>query len=555
MLGVIFQDNQVAGACMAWITCAIIMAYFAFARPYLYAGGNYLSVASYGSLLAAYTHALVDKLEHGEFTANLVERVVGERGYGVSQGFNNLLFFAWMLPYLLAVADLVNVLQAFTHCSRRGRFFFSQGPDVSRATSPGSSDGRGHLRAKNPTTSWREQEKKTRDTFSAEHKRGMYILSTLQSLLPIVRGVVHAAGTRTHAKLVGGKPGKHKSTRTKKNKDGSNLPPPKAAWDKRRDSRITLALAVDLETQLHSMIEAFSNGSWEGGVGGGRDGGGGGGGGGEEDKGRASSLTGNYRPLYWHHFVATEKAASQLSQAAFPFTHECVRQASTSGIKGRPGAVRKCFAQRYLLWGTSVTESLRLEQEEARRIEATTKSITGQRVSRGLHPHVKDIGTWREVLTAMLKPRTDFGWYGASDDMSDAARALLIKRESHHAGAVGESSDEEEEKGAESKVQIYDDGAGEVAIEMAHIGRGNQQSSGSANISPTSNSGSILQHVAKHLRSDPEVVLEAARRDHGEIRHAAAEELNAIEVLSAIKGDRSSSIIFKDADGEVEAHM
>ena len=168
---------------------------------------------------------------------------------------------------------------------------------------------------------------------------------------------------------------------------------------------------------------------------------------------------------------------------------------------------------------------------------------------------MKDIGTWREVLTAMLKPRTDFGWYGASDDMSDAARALLIKRESHHAGAVGESSDEEEEKGAESKVQIYDDGAGEVAIEMAHIGRGNQQSSGSANISPTSNSGSILQHVAKHLRSDPEVVLEAARRDHGEIRHAAAEELNAIEVLSAIKGDRSSSIIFKDADGEVEAHM
>ena len=34
-LGVLFQDNQVAGTCVAWLCCASIMAFFAFQRPYV----------------------------------------------------------------------------------------------------------------------------------------------------------------------------------------------------------------------------------------------------------------------------------------------------------------------------------------------------------------------------------------------------------------------------------------------------------------------------------------------------------------------------------------
>jgi hypothetical protein len=74
--------------------------------------------------------------------------------------------------------------------------------------------------------------------------------------------------------------------------------------------------------------------------------------------------------------------------------------------------------------------------------------------------------------------------------------------------------------------------------------------------------------VAKHLQSDPEVVLEAVRRDRGEIMHASEElkgdkafVLSAIEVSSGSGGSGSSggvdanAVVFRDADGEVEAHV
>ena len=46
---------------------------------YLYDGGNYLSVASYGSLLAAFTAALTEKLEIDEYS-----------GYQVTIHFKNV---------------------------------------------------------------------------------------------------------------------------------------------------------------------------------------------------------------------------------------------------------------------------------------------------------------------------------------------------------------------------------------------------------------------------------------------------------------------------------
>ena len=41
-LGVVFQDNQVAGVCVAWLSCASIMAFFAFNKPYEIQGGTRL---------------------------------------------------------------------------------------------------------------------------------------------------------------------------------------------------------------------------------------------------------------------------------------------------------------------------------------------------------------------------------------------------------------------------------------------------------------------------------------------------------------------------------
>ena len=101
-LGVVFKDSQVAGACAAWLFCAAIMAYFAFMKPYLYSGGNYLSVVSYGSLLAAYTEALTKKLKYdGLYQEELSYR------------FGSALFAMWLLPYIVVFADVVNAPHFF----------------------------------------------------------------------------------------------------------------------------------------------------------------------------------------------------------------------------------------------------------------------------------------------------------------------------------------------------------------------------------------------------------------------------------------------------------
>ena len=65
---------------------------------------------------------------------------------------------------------------------------------------------------------------------------------------------------------------------------------------------------------------------------------------------------------------------------------------------------------------------------------------------------------------------------------------------------------------------------------------------------------SILQHVAKHLRSDPEVVLEAVRRDCDELLHAS-EELKGDKafVLSAIDACGGAAGLVDESVGRVVA--
>ena len=124
---------------------------------------------------------------------------------------------------------------------------------------------------------------------------------------------------------------------------------------------------------------------------------------------------------------------------------------------------------------------------------------------------MNDIRMWREVIVAMLKPNTDFGWHTGGHDDGDFARSF------------NDGDDDITDSTSESKtvLQIHDVGDG--AIEMSPI-RGHQEK------------GSILQHVANHLKSDPEVVRKAVWRDRGEMIHAS-EELKGDKafVLSAIE--------------------
>ena len=190
-LGVVFQDNQVAGACVSWLCCASIMAFFAFKRPYLYEGGNYLSVASYGSLLAAFTGALTGKLEHDGY---------GE--YAVDENFKNLLFAAWLMPYIVAFVDMVNLphylMQAVIRCRRQAYAGClscfadrkkTQTQDVRKATHRHQeivAAKMESIRVENGLIS-------IDAAFASQHTRGRYILSTFRSLLLIVRDIVDAA--------------------------------------------------------------------------------------------------------------------------------------------------------------------------------------------------------------------------------------------------------------------------------------------------------------------------------------------------------------------------
>jgi hypothetical protein len=463
-LGVVFQDHQVAGACTSALCCAAIMAFFALKKPYLYAGGNHLSVASYGSLLAAFGGALTEKLEHEEYD-----------GYVVNQGFKDLLFVTWLLPYIVLVAELTDA----PHFIRRAAKCCCHH----------------HQRESKPAANGRHLHD-IKKAFKSEHKRGLYVLSTFQSLLPIVREVVHAAGVnakQVNAVAAGSKA--KKAWRLSKLKNMTSKP----AWDERKDFTATVALAKALDEHLCSMIDAFSNG--------GRDA--------DSDwDDTTSSLTGNYRPLYWHHFVEAEMAASRLSQLAFPFTDICRDKAENQGSGVQAGFVRKSFDKRHLLWGNPITYQLQRVQEETQsRVDATkeakkeaetndgdnfsmtTEKKTGRRATvkatvvkkpplanvydhERSHPTMKDMCTWREVIVAMLKPTTDFGLHrvpAGEFDMSDTAKSLMIQTRSGVVHAAGDAEnvavDDDETK---TQVQIHDGGdgggGGVGAFEMASFG-------------------------------------------------------------------------------------
>ena len=166
------------------------MAFFAFKRPYLYEGGNYLSVASYGSLLAAFTGALTGKLEHD-----------GYGGYAVDENFKNLLFAAWLMPYIVAFMDMANIpyylIKAVERCHRQvcvgclscfAGYKKAHIEDVRKATHRHQEIGVANVESISV-----EDVDSLDAAFTSEHKRGRYILSTFRSLLLIVREIVHAA--------------------------------------------------------------------------------------------------------------------------------------------------------------------------------------------------------------------------------------------------------------------------------------------------------------------------------------------------------------------------
>ena len=331
-LGVIFQDNQIMGACVAVLCCALIMVFFSFTKPYLYCGGNYLAVVSYGSLLAAFVGTMTDKFAY-------------DGHYVVTESFTNLLFVTWLLPYVVAFADMMNVyhyaMRAASHCRRRGCVCAGLGADGRKAKL--HQEGGKVKRKVSNKESKREEEaiNHVHTRFTSEHKRGLYILSTFQSLIPIVREVAHAAGV--HSRRVQKKEDKldkqkqqvpqrkgtvavvrevdgrlrsidqkHRAGTLRRingdrslRRSGSGYDgnPNHSAWDEHRDGAATASIVQDLDARLCSMINAFSNG----GTGDRRDNVDG-----TDHRERARSLTGNYEPLY------CEKTASFTTQ---PTTH------------------------------------------------------------------------------------------------------------------------------------------------------------------------------------------------------------------------------------------
>jgi hypothetical protein len=430
-------------------------------------------VASYGSLVAAFSGALAEHMAHGDPTI-------------LSSGFKNFLFMTWLLPYLVGVADMMNMRKWVVRrcrfisshgsngCKLKGKKKGNRGANITPVGTPvdggggslggdGSSlkqqqlrlgtypgaDDQGEGKAKKRGLSHR-----INSDYTSEHKRGLFILKTFQSLLPVVRKVVQEAAA--HAQTVRVKQDKHdqhmnaqktkkttKKTKKKttnkttggvtpgvtnpdtttsptvathtsggearssvrasgggtwsdaKGKDWfvgastrivkgasrrgrddddddddnvdhtllhvssrnllaaaetktstqnplANAPASsptsspassrrrKPMWDKKRDAAATLVAVEDLDTQLCKMIDAFSNGNDDSTS--------------ERQGGeRWSSLTGNYLPLVWSHFIDAEAAARTLSEIAFPFTDVCYRKMSTAE-KGVPGFLRKvCY--------------------------------------------------------------------------------------------------------------------------------------------------------------------------------------------------------------------
>ena len=374
-LGVVFQDHQIAGACIAGLCCASIMAFFALKKPYLYAGGNYLSVASYTSLLAAFIGALTEKLEYDEY-----------EGYEFTAHFHQLLFVLWLLPYIVAFADMVNApayfMRAVEQCRLQGGLCQSRVKGGRRATVRHEMHGGESKRDE-------RSRRRAKTAFTSDHNRGLHILSTLHSLLPIVRTVGHTASV--YAKRVRTKQEQHEQHKagqqSKKtthilpeatrapHRNQPSSPHRQSAWDENNDAAATLAAAEKLDAQLRSMIETFSNP------------------GGNEER-------------FWSHFIEMETAARTLSQIAFPFTDVCHRKAQ-SAEKGKPGFVRKNFTMRHLLWSQPVTEQLQHVQEETARTNATKKLPKSTSIDEETkagkdssgskertHPNMHDIATW-----------------------------------------------------------------------------------------------------------------------------------------------------------------
>ena len=66
-MGVLFQSSQVLGACLCWLICGAVAAFFAIRKPYAYHTGNLLSTISYVTLMGSYAEAISDKLHADRF--------------------------------------------------------------------------------------------------------------------------------------------------------------------------------------------------------------------------------------------------------------------------------------------------------------------------------------------------------------------------------------------------------------------------------------------------------------------------------------------------------
>ena len=106
-------------------------------------------------------------------------------------------------------------------------------------------------------------------------------------------------------------------------------------------------------------------------------------------------------------------AAKKLSEIAFPITSVDYLISQNQDTDKR-GFVRKSFTNRGLLCGKPITEELQREQEDMWRTKAAMQGLDetsgiGSRSVLNPWPDMKHITAWRDVITSLLMPNSDFG--------------------------------------------------------------------------------------------------------------------------------------------------
>ena len=405
LLGVIFQEGQVAGAFITCMVCAAMSSFFAYAKPYQYDGGNYLAAMSYGSVMASTVTAVMEKMERDGLAAG------SSRSKMIFETFT---FLAWTLPYVMVAGYLFN---AHHHawrmylCKRR----------ISHRCRPRTA---AQLEVKEASNIRKRGVAELRESFDKEHRRGVFIMRMFDNVLNVARAVTQ------HALDV--PPTAMDRLRGTPEAKGSSKSVNRSAW--KLDEKSPAEAAAAFEETIVDMMSVFGHDSGDG----------------------TATLTGNYAPLHWQHFVDSEASARHLSQLVFPVYDS--EAATRDGRKKkekelhRPGFIQLAFANREALWDLHMM----------RRVQLSMASD-----SNSTYPTLECIQQWQKIITALLQPGAHLGEVQSSKSSCHMLFSALARDSNRH------------DQDADETVDIHELGADLCAVSNRGTGRAPLQRSNS----------------------------------------------------------------------------